>query len=110
LIKDVGKKSNIVQRGFIYLIKSFEKLPAVKNSTMYDEGKKHDKSGFGSGAYAVSGGNLPLILISPAAKAGFVSTNEYTHYNLLATIEKMLNLGNLGKGDATAKPMMDLIG
>jgi len=33
LIKDVGKKSNIVQRGFIYLIKSFEKLSAVKNST-----------------------------------------------------------------------------
>jgi phospholipase C len=86
----------------------------IFNSTalfiVYDEGKKHDKSGFGSGAYAVSGGNLPLILISPAAKAGFVSTNEYTHYNLLSTVEKMLNLGNLGKGDATAKPMMDLIG
>jgi hypothetical protein len=86
----------------------------IFNSTalfiVYDEGKKHDKSGFGSGAYAVTGGNLPLIVVSPAAKAGFVSTNEYTHYNLLATIEKMLNLGNLGKGDAASKPMMDLIG
>lgn len=87
--------------------------PIFNNTALfivYDEGKKHDKSGFGSGAYLVTGGNLPLILISPFAKAGFISANQYTHYNLLSTIEKMLQLGNLGKGDAVSKPMMDLIG
>jgi phospholipase C len=76
---------------------------------VYDEGQKHDKSGFGSGTYAVNGGRLPLILVSPFAKGGFVTTNEYTHYNLLSTIEAMLGLGNLGKGDAISKPMMDLM-
>lgn len=75
---------------------------------VYDEGKKHDESGFGSGKYAVNGGRLPLLLVSPFANKGFVSSVDYTHYNLLATVEKMLNLGNLGKGDAAAKPMTDL--
>ncbi|MGI0032623.1 MAG: alkaline phosphatase family protein [Nitrososphaeraceae archaeon] len=75
---------------------------------VYDEGKKHDESGFGSGTYAVNGGRLPLLLVSPFANKGFVSSHEYTHYNLLTTVEKILNLGNLGKGDATAKPMKDL--
>ena len=75
---------------------------------VYDEGKKHDNSGFGSGTYAVNGGRLPLLLVSPFANKGFVSSLEYTHYNLLTTVEKILNLGNLGKGDAAAKPMTDL--
>lgn len=75
---------------------------------VYDEGKKHDESGFGSGKYAVNGGRLPLLLVSPFANKGFVSSVDYTHYNLLATVEKMLNLGNLGKGDVAAKPMTDL--
>jgi Phosphoesterase family len=93
-------------------------VPQIVNSTIfnstalfivYDEGQKHDKSGFGSGDYAVTGGHLNLILVSPVAKAGFVSTNQYTHYNLLSTIENMLDLGNLGKGDAVSEPMRDLI-
>ncbi len=75
---------------------------------VYDEGQKHDKSGFGSGTYAVTGGNLPLILVSPLAKNGYISPNEYSHYNLLSTVEKLLKLGNLGKGDVNAKPMTDL--
>ncbi len=75
---------------------------------VYDEGKKNDKSGFGSGIYAVNGGQLPLLLVSPLANKGFVSSLEYAHYNLLTTVEKILNLGNLGKGDAAAKPMADL--
>src|SRR5574342_768071 len=85
--------------------------PPFNNTALfivYDEGKKHDKSGFGSGIYAVNGGQLPLLLVSPYANKGFVSSQEYSHYNLLTTVEKILNLGNLGKGDAAAKPMMDL--
>jgi phospholipase C len=75
---------------------------------VYDEGKKHDKSGFGSGTYGVTGGNLPLILVSPLASKGFVSSVEYTHYNLLSTIESILSLGKLDKGDKISKPMTDL--
>jgi len=85
--------------------------PAFSNTALfivYDEGQKHDKSGFGSGAYAVTGGQLPLILVSPLANNGYVSPTEYTHYNLLSTVEKILDLENLGKGDVTAKPMIDL--
>jgi hypothetical protein len=85
--------------------------PIFNNTALfivYDEGKKHDKSGFGNGLYGVTGGRLPLILVSPLANNGYVSSSEYTHYNLLSTVEKMLNLGNLGKGDAAAKPMTDL--
>jgi len=92
-------------------------VPNIINSTtlnntalfiVYDEGQKHDKSGFGNGTYAVNGGRLPLILVSPHANNGYVSPVEYTHYNLLSTVEKIFNLGNLGKGDSAAKPMSDL--
>ncbi len=76
---------------------------------VYDEGQKGDKSGFGTGKYAVNGGHLPLILVSPLANNGYVSPTEYTHYNLLSTVEKILDLKNLGKGDATAKAMTDLL-
>jgi phosphatidylinositol-3-phosphatase len=92
-------------------------VPKIINSSIfnntallivYDEGKKHDNSGFGSGIYSATGGRLPLILVSPLANEGFVSSVDYTHYNLLATVEKILNLGNLGQGDAATKPMTDL--
>jgi phosphatidylinositol-3-phosphatase len=92
-------------------------VPKIINSSIfnntalfivYDEGKKHDNSGFGSGTYGATGGRLPLILVSPLANEGFVSSVDYTHYNLLATVEKILNLGNLGQGDAATKPMTDL--
>jgi phospholipase C len=85
--------------------------PIFNNTALfivYDEGKKHDRSGFGSGTYSVTGGRLPLILVSPLANNGFESSGEYTHYNLLSTVESILNLGNLGKGDKISKPMTDL--
>ena len=103
-----------VAQGDDWLSKFVPKIinsPTFNNTALfivYDEGKKHDTSGFGSGKYAVTGGRLPLLLVSPFANKGFVSSLEYTHYNLLATVEKILNLGNLGKGDASAKPMTDL--
>ena len=85
--------------------------PVFNNTALfivYDEGKKHDTSGFGSGTYRVTGGKVPLILVSPFANNGYVSSAEYTHYNLLSTIESILNLDNLGKGDKISKPMTDL--
>jgi hypothetical protein len=41
--------------------------------------------------------NVLLVVVSPMAKPGFVTTAAYTHYSLLATIETGLGLPLLGK-------------
>jgi hypothetical protein len=51
---------------------------------------------------------VPCILVSPFAKAGYVSNVEYSHYSLLATVEGLLGLGTLGRNDSAAAPMTDL--
>jgi hypothetical protein len=44
-----------------------------------------------------------LIAVSPDSKKGFVdNTTLYSHYSLLATIEKIYDLGTLGRNDTTA--------
>jgi phospholipase C len=94
-------------------------LPEIINSTVfnstvvfitYDEGQENSTEGFGNGIYAVNGGHLPMIIVSPLVKSGFRSPEQYSHYSLLSTVEKIFNTGNLGRGDASAigKPMMDL--
>ena len=84
-------------------------VPTIANSSsfastalfiVYDEGSASDAT--------LGGGQVPCILVSPFAKAGYVSQVQYTHYSLLATVEELLNLGNLGRNDATATPMTDL--
>jgi phosphatidylinositol-3-phosphatase len=66
----------------------------------YDEGNTNDTTG--------GGGKVPCILVSPFAKPGYVSNVEYSHYSLLATVEAIFDLGNLGRNDASASPMGDL--
>jgi phosphatidylinositol-3-phosphatase len=71
----------------------------------YDEGTTNDTSiADASGG----GGQVPCILISPFARAGYVSYTHYTHYSLLATVEGLLGLGTLGRNDSAAAPMSDL--
>ena len=81
------------------------------NSTMvfitYDEGQENSTEGFGNGVYAVNGGHIPMIIVSPLVKSGFRSSEQYSHYSLLSTLEKIFNTGNLGRGDTSAKPMLD---
>ncbi|MGI0069581.1 MAG: alkaline phosphatase family protein, partial [Nitrosopumilaceae archaeon] len=48
------------------------------------------------------------IVVSPFAKAGYSSSMQYTHYSLLATVENIFNLGNLGRNDSGAVPMSEL--
>ena len=67
---------------------------------VYDEGSPNDVSG--------GGGHVACILVSPFAKAGYVSDTDYSHYSLLATVEKLFGLGTLGRNDSTAAPMSDL--
>ena len=46
---------------------------------------------------------VPLIVVSPYSKKGFVdSETVYSHYSLLATVEKIEKVGNLGMNDTTA--------
>jgi phosphatidylinositol-3-phosphatase len=66
----------------------------------YDEGATSDLRG--------GGGQVPCILVSPFAKSGYVSSAEYSHYSLLATVEAIFRLGSLGRNDSTASPMSDL--
>jgi hypothetical protein len=60
--------------------------------------------GFGPNA----GGHVVCLLLSPFAKPGYVSNVQYSHYSLLATIEAIFKLGNLGRNDASASAMSDL--
>lgn len=69
---------------------------------VYDEGSS--AAGPGPGA----GGHVVCLLVSPFAKPGYVSSREYSHYSLLATVEAIFGLGNLGRNDATANVMTDL--
>ena len=54
------------------------------------------------------GGQVACIVVSPFAKSGYQSQVQYSHYSLLATVEAIYNLGNLGRNDATATVMQDL--
>jgi phospholipase C len=66
----------------------------------YDEGASNDVNG--------GGGQVVCMLVSPFARAGYASHAAYSHYSLLATVEAIFNLGNLGRDDATAYAMSDL--
>ena len=89
-------------------------VPIIENSSSWpstvvfitwDEAASTDKSGFGN----VAGGKVPLIVVSPFAKKGYVSTGyQYSHYSLLATTEWLFNIGNLGRNDSNASIMQDM--
>jgi phospholipase C len=86
----------------------------VFNSTVvfitYDEGQENSTEGFGNGIYSVNGGHIPMIIVSPLVKSGFRSPEQYSHYSLLSTVEKIFNTGNLGRGDRSdsGKPLFEL--
>lgn len=67
---------------------------------IYDEGSPSDSAG--------GGGQVVCVLVSPFARQGFASHASYTHYSLLATIETIFGVGNLGRADANASPMSAL--
>lgn len=68
----------------------------------YDEGSTN--TGFGPN----DGGKVLCVLVSPFAVPGYVSLVQYSHYSLLATVEALLKVGNLGQNDAAVTPMSDL--
>src|SRR5487761_231389 len=77
------------------------------NSTVlfitYDEGSTNLGVNSSQG-----GGHVACIIVSPFVKTGYTSQVQYSPYSLLATIEAIYNLGNLGQNDATAPVMQDI--
>jgi phosphatidylinositol-3-phosphatase len=69
---------------------------------VFDEGVT--SRGFGEG---IAGGQVYGAVIGPPeiVKPGAVSSTQYSHYSVLATIEKIFDLGNLGRNDAGATSM-----
>src|SRR5208337_291348 len=53
------------------------------------------------------GPRVPLIIISPYAKAGTVVHTQYEFSSVLKFIESMLSLPSLGTRDATANDLLD---
>jgi phosphatidylinositol-3-phosphatase len=56
----------------------------------------------------LGGGHVACIVVSPFVKMGYTSQVQYSHFSLLATVEAIYNLGNLGQNDATAPIMQDI--
>jgi acid phosphatase len=83
-------------------------VPRIMNSTSYSSLAIFVVYDEGSGSSTNSPNQVACILVSPFAKAGFVSSIHYTHYSLLATVEAIFNTGNLGMNDANASAMSDL--
>jgi phospholipase C len=53
------------------------------------------------------GFRVPALIISPYAKAGYISTTDYEFGSILKYIEENWNLGSLGTTDKRAKSIID---
>ena len=67
----------------------------------FDEGDTN--LGFSNGNYPVAGGHIYTAVIGPSSivKQHYNSNMQYSHFSYLATVEKIFNTGNLGRGDST---------
>ncbi len=74
---------------------------------VFDEGVTND--GFNDGFNGFNGGHTYLVAVSPYSK-GLRITSDTTEYNLLTTIEWLLNLGTTGNNDDPSKypPLKEL--
>jgi phospholipase C len=53
------------------------------------------------------GPRVPLLIISPYARAGYISHTQYEFSSVLKFIEERFGLGSLGNRDSTANDMLD---
>jgi phospholipase C len=63
----------------------------------------------GEGRYDCLGFRVPAVLVSPFAKAGYVSSTVYDHTSVLKLIEEKWNLPPLTKRDAAAVAPLDML-
>jgi hypothetical protein len=52
-----------------------------------------------------NGNQVYTVLYGPDVKSGLQISASYTHYNLLATIESLFQLGTLGMNDLNSMPI-----
>jgi hypothetical protein len=64
---------------------------------LYDEANQTDTRGIDN---TTGGGVVYMTVAGPCARAGYVSTQAYTDYNVLTTTEWLLNLGSLDRNDS----------
>ena len=83
-------------------------IPRIINSDAFSSTALFVVYDEGSGSGADSPSHVLCILVSPFAKPGYSSNAQYSHYSLLATVETIFSLGNLGRNDSTATTMSDL--
>ena len=62
----------------------------------------------GTPTHSTLGFRVPMIVISPYARAGYVSHTQYDFGSILKLMEETFNLGSLGTADATAQSMEDV--
>jgi phospholipase C len=58
-------------------------------------------------AYGGFGFRVPALIVSPYAKAGYISPTDYEFNSILKYIEQNWNLGYLGTGDRNANSVLD---
>jgi len=63
----------------------------------------------GAGRYDRLGFRVPAVVVSPFAKAGYVSSTVYDHTSVLKLIEEKWNLPPLTKRDANAVSPLDML-
>ena len=63
----------------------------------------------GAGRYDRFGFRVPAVVVSPYAKAGYVSSTIYDHTSILKLIERKWNLPPLTARDATANDPLDML-
>ena len=83
-------------------------IPRIINSSSFSSTALFVVYDEGSGSGTNSPSHVLCILISPFAKPGYRSSAQYSHYSLLATVETIFSVGNLGRNDSTAGTMSDL--
>src|SRR6185437_11892302 len=80
----------------------------------YDHVKPPQYTDPRTGAYEGLGYRVPLIVVSPYAKAHYISHNQHEVASTLAYIEQTFNLPKLGAGsgytyaDSRADPFLDV--
>lgn len=59
--------------------------------------------------YSDGDNRIYTALVGPGIKPGGRSASPYDHYSLLRTIEDVFGLGNLGRNDAKAQPIREVL-
>ncbi|OLD44460.1 hypothetical protein AUI51_02145 [archaeon 13_1_40CM_2_52_4] len=98
--------SNQIAQGDSYLSTL---IPQILNSTLF----RHQKAALfitfdeGNGAFAFPNDQVYSVWAGPVVKTDFQSSNQYSHYSFLKTLETVWKLPPLTSNDRSATPMIE---